>query len=129
MVGLIIPLLKSSIGIIRILRTIGNVFALISLAYFKLFGKEGVRNSFLKTLLFASTSYVAVALGRWLISLFFGAGFKELVGFVSSDVISLVFAVAIIYSCRSVDGLVEDQKKYVLRVNEKKEEDPPLYDE
>ena len=108
---------------------LGNAFALVSLAYFKLFGKEALKGSFLKTLLFASTSYVAVALGRWLISLIFGAGVGELVGFLTTDVISLLFAVAILYSCRGVDGLVEDQKKYVIRVNEKKEEDLPLYDE
>ena len=108
---------------------IGNVFALVSLAYFKAFGKEDVRQSFLKTLLFASTSYVAVALGRWLVSLLFGGGFRELIGFLTSDVISLLFAVCILYSCRGVDGLIEDQKRYVIRVNEKKEEDTPLYDE
>lgn len=108
---------------------LGNVFALVSLAYFKAFGKEGVRQSFSKTLLLASTSYVAMALGRWLVSLVFGGGFKELVGFLVSDVISLLFAVAVLYCARGVDGLIEDQKQYVIRVNEKKEEDVPLYDE
>ncbi len=60
---------------------VGNVFAIVSLVYFKLFGKEGVKNSFFKTLLFAATSYVSVALGRWLLSLPFGAGTAELVAF------------------------------------------------
>ena len=59
----------------------GNLFALISLIFFKIFGKESVKNSFLKTLLFASVAYASVALGRFLFSLPFGAKFPELLGF------------------------------------------------
>lgn len=108
---------------------LGNCFALTALVYFKLFGKEEVKGSFLKTLLFASTSYVSVVLGRWLISLIFGAGFRELVGFLTSDVITLLFAVAILYSCKGVDGLIEDQKQYVIRVNKEKPTDTVTYDD
>ena len=108
---------------------VGNVFALVSLAYFKLFGKEKIKTSFSKTLLLASTSYVAGALGRWLISLIFGAGFSELVGFLTSDLITLLFAVVILYSCKSVDGLIEDQKAYIIRVNEEKKTPSISYDD
>ena len=103
---------------------IGNIFALTSLVYFRIFGKDGVRKSFLKTLLFASTSYLSVAVGRWLVSLIFGAGFSELVAFLTTDLITLLFAVVILYSCRGIDGLVEDQRQYVIRINEKKETEP-----
>ena len=40
---------------------VGNLFALSSLLYFRLFGKEAVRGSFLKTLLYASSAYVMTA--------------------------------------------------------------------
>ena len=103
---------------------IGNIFALTSLVYFRIFGKDGVRKSFLKTLLFASSSYLSVAVGRWLVSLIFGAGFSELVAFLTTDLITLLFAVVILYSCRGIDGLVEDQRQYVIRINEKKETEP-----
>ena len=86
--------------------------------------RYGVRKSFLKTLLFASTSYLSVAVGRWLVSLIFGAGFSELVAFLTTDLITLLFAVVILYSCRGIDGLVEDQRQYVIRINEKKETEP-----
>ena len=127
--GLVLSIASGASIAQYLIYTLGNVLALVSIAYFKAFGKEGVRASFLKTLLFASTSYVAMALGRWLVSLVFGAGLKELVGFLVSDLISLLFAVAVLYCARGVDGLIEDQKQYVIRVNEKKEEDVPLYDE
>ena len=103
--------------------SIGNVFALVSLIYFKVFGKEKVKASFLKTLLFATTSYVSVALGRWLVSLVFSAGFGELIAFLLTDLITLLFAVAILYSCRGVNGLIEDQKQYVIRVHEEEKKD------
>ena len=109
---------------------VGNVFALVSLVYFRIFGKEDVKNSFLKTLLFAATSYLSVALGRWIVSLIFGAGFGELIAFLTTDLITLLFAVVILYSCKSVDGLIEDQKKYIIRVNEeKKQTDTVSYDD
>lgn len=104
---------------------IGNTFALTALVWFKLLGKDAVRGSFLKTLLFSSTAYVSVAVGRWLVSLIFGAGFSELVAFLLTDLITLLFAVVILFSCKNTDGLVEDQRQYVLRVNEEKENAPP----
>lgn len=107
---------------------LGNLFALTALVYFRIFGKESVKRSFPKTLLFAFTAYVSVALGRWIVSLMFGAGFTELVGFIMSDWITLLFAVAILYSCKNVDGLIEDQKQYVIRVNtENKNDTTPSY--
>jgi hypothetical protein len=95
----------------------GNLFALASLSLFKLFGKEGIKRSFLKTLLFAFVAYISVALGRFLFSLPFGAGIPELLGFVFSDVLSLLFAVILLWLFKDIDGLVEDQKSYLLRLD------------
>ena len=99
----------------------GNIFALISLIYFRLLTKSRVRSSFLLTLAFASTAYAAMALGRWLISLPFGAGWAELVGFLVSDILSLLFAILILWTCRAVDGLVEDQKEYLFRLEKERQ--------
>lgn len=101
----------------------GNVFALVSLVYFKLLTKTRVKNSFLLTLAFSATAYVAVALGRWLISLPFGTGPAELIGFLSSDILSLLFAVMILWVCKGIDGLVEDQKAYLFRLERERKEE------
>ncbi len=101
----------------------GNIFALISLIYFKPLSKSRVRSSFLLTLAFASTSYVSMAFGRWLLSLPFGAGFAELVGFLVSDILSLLFAILILWTCRAVDGLIEDQKAYLFRLEKERQQD------
>jgi hypothetical protein len=100
----------------------GNLFALLSFLYLKKYNKEEVKRSFPKTLIFALTAYLSMALGRWLLSLPFGAGGAELVAFIFTDLISLLFAVLILWSIRGVDGLVEDQKHYILRINEEKKD-------
>ena len=101
----------------------GNVFALVSLIFFKLLTTSRVRESFLLVIAFSSTAYVAMALGRWLLSLPFGAGFAELVGFLVSDILSLLFAVLILWSCRAVDGLIEDQKAYLFRLERERKKE------
>ena len=108
-----------------IIYSVGNVFALVSLVYFRLYGKEAVKASVPKTLLFVSTSYISVALGRWLISLAFGSGFSEFVGFLTSDIASLLFASVILWSFRGIDGLIEDQKHYLLRINKEEDDTQP----
>ena len=107
---------------------IGNLFALTSLVYFKTFGKEGVKKSLAKTFLFTATAYLSVVLGRWLISLIFGAGFGDLVAFLTTDLLSLLFATVILHSFKGVDGLIEDQKQYIIRIN-KEEKEKPQYDD
>lgn len=101
---------------------LGNAFALLSLVYFKFLGKEKVKSTFLLTLAFSASAYVFVCLGRWLISLCFGGGLSELVGFLTSDIISLLFAVVLLWVFRGVDGLIEDQKAYVLRLDRQRRE-------
>ena len=100
---------------------VGNVFALSSLVFFKLFGKEAVRRSFLKTLLYAAVAYVMTAVGRFLVSLIFGGGFSELVGFLTSDILSLLFAVVILTALKGMDGLIEDQKAYLFRLERERQ--------
>ena len=100
---------------------IGNLFALSSLLYFKLFGKEAVRKSFLKTLLYASSAYMTMALGRFIISLPFGGGLPELIGFLTSDILSLLLAVIVLYALRETDGLIEDQKTYLFRLEKQRQ--------
>lgn len=102
---------------------VGNVFALVSLFLFKLFTKERVRNGPFLTILLSATSYVAMSFGRWLLSLPFGAGIDELVGFLVSDILSLLFAIVILWIFRGVDGLIEDQKAYLFRLEREREEE------
>jgi len=102
---------------------VGNCFSLISLIYFKLLGKERVRRGPFITVAFATTAYVSVALGRFLLSLPFGAGAGELYAFLATDILSLLFASVILLVFRGVDGLIADQRSYLLRLERERREE------
>ncbi|MGN0506261.1 MAG: hypothetical protein ACI4FZ_06850 [Lachnospiraceae bacterium] len=101
----------------------GNLFALLAMLIIRLFGKEQIRRSVPKLLLFGFIGYLGMALGRWLVSLFFGGDLTALLVYVTTDVMSLVFAEIVLLLFRKTDGLLEDQKAYLLRLDKEKKEE------
>ena len=101
---------------------IGNMLSLVALLWFKLYKKDDIRRSPLKLSLFTISVYLLMQLGRWLISLFFSGRLWNLVGYIASDVISLLFALVILLFLRNVDGMLEDQKSYLFRLERERKE-------
>lgn len=97
--------------------TVGNSAVMINLIWFKLFNKEEIRKSYFKLFLFVLTAYLEIVLARWLISLPFGGRLDTLLVYLGTDVISLLFAVVIMMLMRNTDGMIEDQKSYLLRLD------------
>ena len=64
---------------------------------------------------------MTMALGRFIISLPFGGGLPELIGFLTSDILSLLLAVIVLYALRETDGLIEDQKTYLFRLEKQRQ--------
>jgi len=114
-----------------IIYCIGNIFALLGMVWFKVFGKEGIRKSLWLITLFVSTAYVGQVLGRSIIAIFFGDNISTIVTFATTDIMSLVFAVLVIALFRKTDGMLEDQKAYLLRLDKQKKEtqDEPVNEE
>lgn len=106
---------------------IGNMFALIALFMMKCLGKERIQNSFLKKTLFATVAYIGMALGRWVVSLFFGGDLTAFTVYITTDIMSLLFAVVVLHILGKCDGMIEDQKAYLRRVWEEDEEDNNIY--
>lgn len=102
---------------------IGNMFALLALGIIKIFDKETIRKSVPKLLLFVLTAYLGMVLGRWLVSLLFGGDGMALLVYLTTDVISLLFAAIILLILRNTDGMIEDQKAYLLRVDRERREE------
>lgn len=102
---------------------IGNIFALVALILMKYLGKERIQNSFLIKMLFATVAYVGMALGRWGISLLFDSDFTALTVYVTTDIMSLLFAVVVLHILGKCDGMIEDQRAYLQRVWEENEEE------
>lgn len=102
---------------------IGNLFALSALLLFKRYKKETIRKSVPKLSLFVLIAYLGMAFGRFLISLFFGGEWMTLVVYLTTDIISLLFAEVVLLLLRNTDGMIEDQKAYLLRVEREKQEE------
>jgi len=110
---------------------IGNLFALLGMVWFSVFGKEGIRKSLWCIVLFVSTAYVGQALGRGLLAVLFGDNWGAFITFATTDIMSLVFAILVMALFRKTDGMLEDQKTYLLRLDKQKKEtmDEPFREE
>ena len=98
----------------------GNCAALLALLFFKYFGKERVRKSWLITAGYAFTAFCGAMVGRWAISLAFGGGFSAIIDYFIVDSLTLVFTVVVVLISRKPDGLFEDQKAYLVRTEDER---------
>ena len=101
---------------------IGNVLALSALLLTLVWDKEQLRKDAFKRSMFAVIAYMGAVLGRWLVSLIFGGDLAALVVYATTDIISLLFAIIVLSLMAKADGMIEDQKTYLLRVQREKEE-------
>ena len=110
---------------------IGNIFALLGMVWFKAFGKEGIRKSLWLIVLFVSTAYVGQIIGRSIFAVIFGDPISVFVTFITTDIMSLVFAILVIALFRKTEGMLENQKAYLLRLDRQKKDtqDEPVHEE
>ena len=114
--GLVYCLASGASGEQILIYCAGNLFALLALILSKVFGKKKIKEKFGFTVLFTLAAFLGAQLGRWLISLLFGSSPDTIIVFLTTDSLSLLFAVVVVLISRRVDGLFEDQKEYLIRV-------------
>lgn len=95
---------------------LGNLLSMAGLILLRLLGKERIRNDALLTIIFAFTIQILMQLGRSAIAAALGYPADICVGFITTDMLSCLFSMVIIWSVRRMDGLFEDQKQYLLRI-------------
>ena len=101
----------------------GNCGALIALIMFKAIGKKKIAEKFWLSFLYVLVAYIGLELGRWGISMILQSVGEDgasglLIYLMVSDSITLLFAVLAVMISRKLDGLFEDQRSYILRINE-----------
>ncbi len=104
-----------------IIYSIGNLACLSCLLYFKALGKEKIRLSAFWTVVFALSVQLTMLLGRALVALVMGHSPAECLGFITTDLLSALFTAIVAWIARRSDGLFEDQKHYLLRIQEEKQ--------
>ena len=94
----------------------GNLLALAALALLKLLGKERIRKSAFLSVMFGLCVQLLMQVGRGLVSALLGTAFDACIGYITTDILSTLLTLVIIWIVRKADGLFEDQKHYLLRL-------------
>lgn len=94
----------------------GNLLSLAALLMLKLLGKERIRKDGLLTMLYALLTQLLMQIGRSAVAALLGFPAGVLLGFITTDLLSGLFSMVILWSIRRADGLFEDQKQYLLRI-------------
>ena len=100
---------------------LGNLMSLGAMAMVKGLGAQRISGSSLLTMAFGACVVLLMQVGRALVSLAFGTSLINAAGFVTTDVITLLFTVTVLWIVRRLDGVFEDQRHYLSRVREEQE--------
>jgi hypothetical protein len=96
---------------------IGNLFSMFLLIPRKLLGPERIRKDGVLSVCFGLGTLLLMQAGRAITALCLGNEFSRCLGFFTTDTLSLLFVGVIVRIARRLDGIFEDQKHYILRVN------------
>ena len=102
---------------------VGNLASLGALVIRRQWTPEGIRESATKSLVFALAVTLLMQLGRAAVALLLGNPLAAALGFFATDVVTLLFALVLIWIARRLDGIFEDQKHYLLRLHEQEKEE------
>ncbi len=114
--GILYALLSGGTWQHLIIFGIGNLLSLLALVLFRVFGKERIRADVLLTLLLALCVQLLMVLGRAGVAAVLGFPAEACLGFITTDILSGLFTMLIIWAVRRIDGLFEDQIHYLLRL-------------
>ena len=97
---------------------IGNLGCMLTVSWLLKTGKQKVKESFFMSMAFLLISFLLMEVFRGLASVIvLGSNIRVIIQFIFTDMLSLVFGILMLIVVRRVDGLFEDQKQYLLRIN------------
>ena len=96
----------------------GNLLSILAVPLLLKIGKEKARTGSFG-LIFPLLVLLLMQSGRALIALLQGASPASVIGFYTTDSISMLFTFTVIWIARRLDGIYEDQKHYLLRLSAK----------
>ena len=114
--GILLTLLSRGTAEQMLIYSAGNLLSVLALLYLKLIGKERVRGNVVLALFFAILVQLLMQFGRAGVALLVGHPLQACWDFITTDVMSILFTAVIIWIVRRVEGLFEDQKHYLLRI-------------
>lgn len=100
----------------------GNLFSLAALLPLRTLGKERIRNDSFLTVSFGLCVLLLMQAGRALTAFALGTEGSTCLGFFTTDALSLLFTGLVVWTARRLDGVFEDQKHYLLRIQKRESE-------
>ena len=94
----------------------GNLLSLAALVMFRIWDKERIRKDAILALVFALCTQLLMQLGRAGVAALLGFPAAACLGFITTDSLSALFTLFVIWIIRRIEGLFEDQKHYLLRI-------------
>lgn len=105
-----------------IIYTVGNLFSLAAVPALKKRGEERVRKSVTASLLFSLAVILLMQGGRAAVALVLGtATAGNALGYFTGDALSVLFTLVVTWIVRRLDGVFEEQRHYLTRVQEERE--------
>ena len=101
----------------------GNLLSLLALLLIKFIGSEKIRSDALLSMVFGFAVQVLMQVGRMCMALLLGHSLSASLGFIAADALSIVFTMVIIWIVRHLDGIFENQKNYLLRLQKEREKE------
>lgn len=97
---------------------VGNLAALALIFLIRRAGWQKIKENVLLCMLYALLSALLMQLGRAVIALIFGHSPIECLGFITTDVLSTLFSVVLLWIMRKLDGMIENQEHYLIRIQQ-----------
>ena len=115
--GLVFALASHGSGKQLLIYAGGNLFSLLMLLPLRRLGGEKIRSDGFLSVCFGLAVLLLMQLGRMLLAMAFGTPPRNALGFFTTDTLSLLFTGLILWIARRADGILEDQKHYLLRIH------------
>lgn len=100
---------------------VGNLASLVLTRFLCGDGWKRLHENVLLAILYGLSTVLLMQLGRLVLGLVLGGSLQVCAGFVTTDTLSTLFAVLIVWIARRLDGMLEEQRHYLHRVAEKME--------
>ena len=114
--GVILSALSGGTAEQMLIYSVGNLLSMLAYLILKLSGKERIRCNAVLSLVFAVAVQLLMQLGRAAVAFLLGHPLLACWDFITTDAMSILFTLVIIWIVRRVEGLFEDQKHYLLRI-------------
>lgn len=99
-----------------IIYCVGNLACLLCFLPIRKNRGEGIRKDKLLSMLFGVAVMLTMQLGRAAVALAMGSSLSGCIDFFTTDSLSILFAMVIVYTARQQDGIFENQKSYLIRL-------------